>query len=475
LTPEQEKQKAKLESDLAALDKKLQASTPEVEAGLKKWEKETKTDKLPANIQKIVAIEPAKRTPLQQAELVKHYLSIAPETKATREQAAALKKELTAIKAVATPVMKELPEKQRRKTKIHIRGSFLDEGKEVTPGLPALFPPLPAGEPLSRLGVARWLVHRDNPLTARVTVNRYWDQLFGVHLVDTPEDFGMRSKPPLQQDLLDWLAVEFMEPTLSPGSQNRGEAPRPWDVKHLLKMLVTSATYRQSSRVTPELLEKDPDNRLFARGPRFRTSAETVRDQALFASGLYSPKMFGPPVRPPRPKLGLTAAFGGGTDWDASPGDDKYRRALYTEWRRTTPYPSMLTFDAPNRNVCTIARPRTNTPLQALVTMNDPVYVEASQALARRMVKEGGATPETRASYGFRLCVTRPPSVAETKRLVELYEQARADFAKNPKEAQQMATDPLGPLPAGMDAVDLAAWTVVGNVLLNLDEMFAKR
>jgi Protein of unknown function (DUF1553)/Protein of unknown function (DUF1549)/Planctomycete cytochrome C len=467
LTPEQEKQKAKAESDLAALEKKLQQNTPELDAALKKWEKETKTDKLPANIQKIIAVEHDKRDAKQQAELVKYFHSTAPELKGTRDQAAALKKELANLKSVATPIMKELPEKQRRKTKIHIRGNFLTEGAEVTPGLPALFPPLPPGQPLNRLGVAHWLVDRANPLTARVTVDRLWDQIFGVHLVDAPEDFGVRSKPPQHQDLLDWLAVEFMEPA--------SKGARPWDMKRFLKMLVTSATYRQSSRVTPELLEKDPDNRLLARGPRFRTSAETIRDQALFASGLLSPKMYGPSVRPPRPKLGLTAAFGGGTDWDASPGDDKYRRALYTEWRRTTPYPSMLTFDAPNRNVCTIARPRTNTPLQALVTLNDPVYVEASQALARRMVKEGGTTVEFRVEHGFRLCLTRPPQLSETKRLVDLYQKARADFATNPKEAQQMATEPLGPLPAGMDAIDLAAWTVVGNVLLNLDEVFAKR
>ncbi|MCI0684228.1 MAG: DUF1553 domain-containing protein [Gemmataceae bacterium] len=461
MTPQQEQKKAKLTAQLADLEKKLQQPIADVDAALKKWRTDAKVDKLPANIDKIIAVEAAKRTPEQQAELAMYYQSVAPELKATRDRIAALKKELPKIKGITTPIMKELPDKQQRKTKIHIRGNFLDEGNEVTAGLPALFPPLPPGQPLNRLGVARWLVDRNNPLTARVTVNRLWDQLFGVHLVDTPEDFGMRSKPPEHQELLDWLAVEFMD--------------QKWDVQKFLKTLVTSATYRQSSRVTPELLEKDPDNRLFARGPRFRTAAETIRDQALFASGLLSAKMYGPSVRPPRPKLGLTAAFGGGTDWEASPGDDKYRRALYTEWRRTTPYPSMLTFDAPNRNVCTIARPRTNTPLQALVTLNDPVYIEAAQALARRMVTEGGVTPEARVQYGFRLALTRPPQPAETTRLVELYQKARADFAANPKEAQQLATEPLGPLPAGMDAVELAAWTVVGNVMLNLDEVFAKR
>jgi hypothetical protein len=195
----------------------------------------------------------------------------------------------------------------------------------------------------------------------------------------------------------------------------------------------------------------------------------------LFASGLLSPKLHGPPVRPPRPKLGLRAAFGGETDWDPSPGDDKHRRALYTLWRRTTPYPSMVTFDAPSRNVCTIRRPRTNTPLQALVTLNDPVYVEAAQALARRMVKEGGNSVEARARHGFRLCLTRPPREPELRRLVELYHKAREHYSAASKEAQEAATVPLGPLPAGADAADLAAWAVVGNVLLNLDETLARR
>jgi cytochrome c553 len=381
--------------------------------------------------------------------------------KAKREQLAALRKQIAGLKIVTTPIMRELPVKQRRVTRIHIRGNYLNLGKVVTPGTPAVFPPLPKDRPADRLALARWLVDPQNPLTARVAVNRYWEQLFGVGLMETPEDWGIRSKMPTHPELLDWLAVEFRESG--------------WDVKRLLRRIVTSATYRQSSRVTPALLERDPDNRLFARGPRFRSSAEVIRDQALFVSGLLSPKMHGPPVRPPRPKMNLTAAFGGGTDWEPSPGGDRHRRALYTEWRRTTPYPSMVAFDAPSRNVCTVRRPRTNTPLQALVTLNDPCYVEAAQALARRMVREGGSTAEARARYGFRLCLARPPSAAELRRLVGLYEKVRTEYAGHPQQARKMASEPLGPLPAGMDPVDLAAWTVVGNVLLNLDEMVVKR
>jgi len=246
-------------------------------------------------------------------------------------------------------------------------------------------------------------------------------------------------------------------------------------VKKLLRLIITSATYRQSSAVTPALIERDPDNKLFARGPRFRLPAEAIRDQALFVSGLLSPKMHGPPVRPLRPKLGLTAAFGGGTDWETSPGEDRHRRALYTQWRRTSPYPSMITFDAPSRNVCAVTRPRTNTPLQALTTLNDPVYMEAAQALARRMVKEGGATVESRVQYGFRLCLARPPQTKEAERLAALFSGAQAGLVGNPKEALKLATDPLGPLPKDTDAIEMAAWTVVANVLLNLDETFAKR
>ncbi|MCL4191353.1 MAG: DUF1553 domain-containing protein, partial [Thermoguttaceae bacterium] len=314
--------------------------------------------------------------------------------------------------------------------------------------------------PPNRLALAKWLVDPENPLTARVTVNRYWQTLFGTGLVATSDDFGMQGDLPTHPELLDWLAVEFIE------SQ--------WDLKHLVKLITTSATYRQSSRVTPESADRDPDNRLLARGPRFRLDAEVIRDQALAAAGLLSATMYGPPVRPPQPSFGLSAAFGGKMDWETSAGEDRYRRGLYTLWRRTNPYPSMTTFDAPNREICTVRRPRTNTPLQALVTLNDPVYVEAAQGLARRMIRDGGSQAADRIGYGFRRCVARPPSDAEVERLAQLYEEARQRFAAAPEQAEKMATVPLG-LAAEFDAVDLAAWTVVANVLLNLDEMFMSR
>jgi hypothetical protein len=473
--PGKVKQKARVEAEIAALEKQLTASASQTSPARKRWEAEVKRDKLPPNIKDVLAIDASKRNLAQQNELARYYQAIAPEFQGTRNQVAVLRKQLAAIEVVTTPIMRELPGKQKRTTRIHIRGNFLNEGKTVTPGVPALFSPLPKDQPPNRLALARWLVDPANPLTARVTVNRYWEQVFGVGLVETPDDFGVRGKLPNHPQLLDWLACEFVSPTVpAPMSENQGHA-RTWDVKRLLRLLVTSATYRQSSRVTPALLERDPDNRQFARGPRFRSSAEVIRDQALFVSGLLSPRMHGPPVRPPQPRLGLSAAFGGGTDWVSSTGDDMHRRALYTQWRRTTPYPSMVTFDAPSRNVCTVSRPRTNTPLQALVTLNDPCYVEAAEALARRMVREGGSTIETRGQHGFRLCLARPARADELRKLADLYQQTRAEFAASRKAAEQAATQPLGPLPSGMDAVDLAAWTVVANVLLNLDEMFAKR
>jgi len=415
--------------------------------------------KTPPNM--IALLQKGERTEAERAELTKYYLTIAPLIEKERNQLAALKKEYGGMKPVTTvPVLRELVSDKHRKTKIQLRGNYLNLGDEVSEGLPAAFHPMPAGLKPNRLGLAKWLVDPNNPLTARVTVNRFWEALFGIGIVRTSEDFGMQGDAPSHPELLDWLATEFVA--------NR------WDVKHILKLMVTSAAYRQSSRVTPELLAKDPDNRLLARGPRFRLSAETIRDQAMFVSGLLSPKMYGPPVKPPQPKLGLSAAFGSATDWETSAGEDKYRRALYTTWRRSNPYPSMATFDAPNREVCTIRRERSNTPLQALVTLNDPVYVEAAQALARRM-NAAGPKPEEKIRRGFELCISREPTDRERKEILDLHDKTKARFANDPEKAKSVATKPLGAAPEGTDVADLAAWTVVANVLLNLDETLMQR
>ncbi len=473
ITADEQKKKTELEGTIGRLEKDLLIGNPKLDAAQSAWEADKKaTDKAPAPIKKILALDGKKRNDAQKLDVTKYFRSTLPEFKKVSDELAMLRKQYDAVKGVPTPIMKELPAGKQRVTKMHLRGNFLDQGNEVKPGVPSLLHPLPKDQPANRLTLARWLVAPENPLTARVAVNRYWEQIFGLPLMESPDDFGIRGKAPTHPDLLDWLSVEFSSPP------PKGEGPAGglgWDVKKLLKLIVSSAAYRQVTTVTPALVERDPENRYLARGPRYRSSAETIRDQSLYVAGLLSPKMYGAPVRPPRPKSGLTAAFGGSTDWETSAGDDKYRRALYTQWRRTTPYPSMTTFDAPARTVCTITRPRTNTPLQALVTLNDPVYVEAAQALGRRIVKDGGATLEAKLQFGFRLCLARPPRDVELKRLVELYTRAQTEYAKNPKLAQQMATDPIGPLPAGMQVGEMAAWTVVGNVLLNLDEAFAKR
>jgi hypothetical protein len=430
--------------------------TPTLQATQHSGKVRVLSDKLTA----ILATPEKERTASQVVDLTLHVRQGLEPDKAVSGQIAKLKKQMTGLKPTTVPILKELAEGSRRKTFIQIRGNFLVTEKEVSEGVPATFHAFPDGEKLNRLGFAKWLVDSKNPLTARVVVNRYWEQLLGAGLVKTSEEFGNQGELPSHPQLLDWLAVEFA---------------KTWDVKALVKTIVMSGTYRQSSRVTKELAEADPYNRLLSRGPRVRLTAEMIRDQALAAAGLLSRKMYGPPVRPPRPNLGLKAAFGSSTDWTTSMGEDRYRRGLYTQWRRSLPYPSMTTFDAPNRNVCTIRRAPTNTPLQALVTLNDPVYVEAAQSLARRIVKDGGDTTASRLTHGFRLCLTRLPSERELARLVQLFEEARSDYADQPEEAKLLATDPLGPVPEGADPVDLAAWTLVGNVLLNLDETLARR
>jgi len=479
-TEEQTKQRASLEQEISGIQRRFRTPAPELAAAQAAWEQnfplelvwqnaqsrryapnnpaesEEQYAFLPDRLVELLGLAPAGRTPEQQTELLEYYQGqVAPALEPERLRLAELGKKLAALEPTTVPIMRELEGAKRRQSHVQLRGNFKVLGEEVTPGVPAAFPPLPAGRPPDRLALARWLVDAENPLTSRVLVNRLWEQIFGVGIVRTLEDFGSQGDLPTHPELLDWLATEMVA--------------QHWDIKAFLKLLVTSAAYCQTSRVTPELQERDPDNLLLARGPRFRMPAEEVRDQALFVSGLLSPKMYGPPVRPPQPSLGLSAAFGSSLDWKTSDGPDRYRRALYVEWRRTNPYASLATFDAPTREVCALRRPRSNTPLQALVTLNDPVYVEAAQSLARRMEQEQGATPD-KLAYGFRLCLSRAPRENELHRLVDFYDAARSSFAKEGENAQKLASDPLGTPPAGADVVNLAALTAVGNVLLNLDE-----
>ncbi|MFG0261574.1 MAG: DUF1553 domain-containing protein, partial [Novipirellula sp. JB048] len=416
---------------------------------------------LPANIQALLTQADSSLSSSEQAELAAYYRSIAPALEPIRQRHASLTAELGKMKPLTTvPVMQQVAADQRRESYVHLRGSYLSRGDEVSEGAPRAFHPLRRTDAPDRLDLAHWLVDAENPLTARVIANRHWEQLFGVGIVATSEEFGSQGELPSHPQLLDWLATEL-----------RDEG---WDLKAFLRLLVTSATYRQSSVTSPAQQEVDPMNRMLARGPRFRISAEMVRDQTLFAAGLLSAKMGGPPVRPPQPQSGLRAAFGSNTDWKNSEGEDRYRAAIYTMWRRSSPYPSMAQFDAPNREVCTVRRVPTNTPLQALVTLNDPVYIEAAQALARRTLEAAETRPQ-RLAFLFQTCLLRPPNAAETARLGQLLEQALQAFSADPVAATQMATDPIGDAPPGADIVQLAAWTVLGNVMLNLDEMLMKR
>lgn len=386
----------------------------------------------------------------------------------------------------SVPIMRDLPASQQRTTRIQLRGDYRALGDEVTANTPQVFhairhrrPSMEAERleaktnqtqtlehPLlkpTRLELAEWLVDERNPLTARVWVNRMWESLFGIGLVRSSEEFGAQGDPPSHPELLDWLAREFME--------------LKWDFKAMLRRMVTAQAYRQTSQVSYELLDKDRDNIWLARGPRVRLTAEMIRDVALHTSGLLSHSMYGPPVLPPQPNQGLRAAFGSETDWQPSEGENRYRRAIYTKWRRSNPYPSMGTFDAPSREVCVLRRDSTNTPLQALVTLNDPAFVEAAQAMARRLVQFElvEASDWNRIERAFRLCTSRPPLSKETEALARLLAETRSHFAMSPDRAIELATHPLGPLPEHADAIELAVWTTLCNVLLNLDEVLMKR
>jgi hypothetical protein len=366
-----------------------------------------------------------------------------------------------------TMVMDEL--EKPRETFILTRGNFQSKGEKVNAGTPACWPPLPTDQPTNRLTLARWLVSTNHPLTARVTVNRYWGMLFGTGLVKTANDFGSQGERPSHPELLDWLACEFMQ------SADSDPAPRirrhAWDIKHLLRLLVTSATYRQSAVVTRGKLERDPYNRLLTRGPRVRLEAELIRDNALAISGLLNDRIGGPSVKPYQPP-----GIWDGTDhkYEQSHGPDLYRRGLYVFWKRAAHYPSFQTFDAPSRETCALQRPRTSTPLQSLVVMNDPVYVEAARAFAARVLRQPNLNLEQQLGFAFRLALARPPEKKELAVLEKTYREQKANFAQDKKAAEELLAVGESPRPKDIDAVELAAMTGVANVLLNLNETITR-
>ncbi len=410
---------------------------------------------------KLATISPAQRTAHQTAALRACFLAEHAPTALRSAQTAVAElqeKRSNWIESLPTVmVMVEMPEP--RETFVLKRGEYDKRGERVTAGVPASLPPLPAGERRNRLGFARWLVSSTNPLTARVAVNQQWQMLFGTGLVKTTEDFGSQGEPPSHPELLDWLASEFTRTG--------------WDLKRLLKTLVLSATYRQSSRMTPTLLARDPENRLLGRGPRVRLPAEMIRDQALAVSGLLVGEFDGPSVKPYQPK-GLWKELTG-TDYEPDQGDKLWRRSLYTFWKRTSPPPTMTSFDAPGREACSVRPGRTSTPLQALALMNDVTFVEAARCLAQRVLREAGPQPEERLQFAFRLVLARGPKPAEMAVLINDLNDHLARFRAEPKAALELVNAGDSPRETRLAVGELAAYSAVAGLILNLDEAVTKQ
>ena len=408
---------------------------------------------LPLRLRQDFTTAAAERTAKQRESISAQFRQVTPLLKKERDRLAELNKAIDDLGIIKAPIIRERQSTERPSTELRVRGSYTNRGERVYAATPAALNPWPANAPLNRLGLARWLVSAENPLTARVMVNRFWEQLFGRGLVETSEDFGRQGSAPTHPELLDWLAVEF---------RTGG-----WSLKHLLRLMVTSATYRQSSNFNGD--DEDPYNRLLARGPRFRLEAETIRDAALLASGLLDARVGGPSVFPVQPEgIWANPYDGSSVKWTTSTGTDIYRRSLYTFLRRTAPYPMMTTFDAPSREFCTVRRVRTNTPLQALNLLNDEALFDLARALAVRMRGDQDGGVAARLGYGFRRCLTRAPSTTELARLERLYHEQLEIYRRDPAAARQVAKGMAG------DPAEAAALTMVANVLLNLDEMLTK-
>jgi mono/diheme cytochrome c family protein len=414
-----------------------------------------KVDPLPASVRAILSIPADRRSREQRREVFGFYRTTDPAFVEANKKIDELMREWPYGPTTLALSAREIP----RETRIFKRGDWKRPGDAVGPGVPAALHPFPKDAGPNRLGLAKWIVDRNNPLTARVIVNRIWQQYFGQGLVTTPEDFGSRCEPPSHPDLLDWLAVEFIESG--------------WSIKHIHRLILNSAVYRQSSKVTPKLLEVDPYNRWLARAPRIRVESEIVRDVALAASGLLNEKIGGPSVFPALPAGVMDLAYGG-FKWENATGEDRYRRGMYTFWKRTVPYPSMLVFDSPNGDFSCARRVRSNTPLQALTTLNDTVFVEAAQALAMRIWKNGGADDRSKMNYAFRLCVSREPDQFEMQKLIELLEDQKKYFEGRTSTAVYVAVTDPNRMPDDVDLHKVAPWTMIARVLLNMDETITK-
>ena len=425
---------------------------------------------MPPAVTTALAVGADKRSKDQQQTLRKFYREkVDGPIKRAEAAREAAKKSLAEFRQTL-PTAMVMKEGSPREAFLLLRGEYDKRGEKVLPGLPAFLPPLPEGTQADRLALARWIVSRDNPLTARVWVNRAWERFFGTGLCKTSENLGSQAEYPSHPELLDWMAAEFMEGTSLPpiGGQPAG----PWNMKAFTKLLVTSAVYRQAATVTPDKLAKDPGNRLLARAPRIRLPGEIVRDQALAAAGLIVPTIGGPSVRPWMPDgvWDETSKYGDLRGYKPDTGAGRYRRSMYTVWKRTAAPPTMLLFDAPNRETCQVKRSRTNTPLQALALLNETTFVEAAQGLAKRMLAEGGGSPAERLARGFRLAIGRVPTAAELATLVAGFEADRAAFAADAAAAEKFAGFGLVKPPEGMAAQEFAAYALTANVIINLDE-----
>ena len=434
------------------------------------WEqfrKKVPQPKAPDNIQKILDTERGKRNDAQKTELTRYFLQhVHPDAQAKLSepiaQQASLKKQLDDLeKAIpATLVMED--RKDPRQAHVLERGEYTEKRDPVSSAVPEWIAPAVPNAPSNRLGLAQWLVQPQHPLTARVTVNRFWQQFFGIGLVRTSEDFGVQGEQPSHPELLDWLATDFVS--------------NGWNVKRFMKQILMSSTYQQSSRVQPDKLAIDPENRLLARGPRFRLDAEIIRDQALSVSGLLVEQIGGKSVKPYQPAgLWKPVGFGGSNTsvFKQDSGEALYRRSMYTFWKRTVPPPSMATFDAPDRETCAVRRARTNTPLQALVLMNDVQFVEAARKFAERVILGGGSSEE-KIKFAFRSVLSRNPNDNEIKSMLSLVAAYRQEFAANAESAMKLLSSGDSPRNEKIEAGELAAWTMVTHLILNLSETVTK-
>lgn len=487
-SPQQAAELARLDAEIRACEQQMAAESPELTAAQKGWEASTRealdaakpgeaakapSVKLPPKeIVDLLKIEPDKRNAAQKLRLAQHYRELAPQLAGVRERLASARQAKASLDAAIPRCLVSVSTSKLRTVRVLPRGDWMNEsGPVVQPALPAFLPgPKIEGRRLTRLDLAQWLVSRPNPLTARTFVNRLWKQFFGIGLCRTLDDLGAQGEWPAHPQLLDWLACEFMDSG--------------WNVKHMVRTIVTSRTYRQTSAATAEQLAEDPENRRLARQSRFRLEAELVRDNALSIAGLLVPTIGGPSVRPYQPAGYWENLNFPPREYQADGGESQYRRGVYVWWQRTFLHPSLLAFDAPSREECAADRTRSNIPQQALVLLNDPTYVEAARAFAARILKEGGADLPSRLDWAWRRALGRKPREDEMAAARAVFEKHLAQYVRDPAAAQAVlkvgqARAPEGVVPPcvslpGVSPAELAAWTSVARIILNLHETITR-